>query len=196
MVEKTRERGQASSRSGFRLRLPGSRDRSARISAPRGRKRHENPDSGMAIEQRITLFHDADEGSFACTIGDAPRIRLTTYQFSGTYISLAVGLRKSDLANARAGTDLALVLDATATRPIPMFARLNLRTPEKTETLYETVLLHRSRHELRFPIDAAQIRFSQLEAGWMDLIFSRLKMSEIDIRELDYRFDQTRLRDA
>lgn len=196
MVDTTGERRRESSGPGFRLRLPGRRDRPARVEPPRGHQRYDNPGSGTAIEERITLFHDAGDARFAIVLADAPRIRLTTYQFDGSYISLAVGLRKSDLRHARPGGGLTMDLDATATRPIPMFARLNLRTPEKTETLYETVLLHRTGHELRFPMDAAQIQFSQLEAGWMDLIFSNPQMSEIDIQDLGYRFDRPGMEDV
>ena len=152
-------------------------------------RRFDEPASGTQISDRITLFHDADDGNFACVVGHDPFVRLTLYQFSGTYLSLAVALRKSDLRQARPGTELQLSMPARLTRPMTIFARLNLRTPEQTETLYETLVLYEHRPDIRFPLDGVRVPHDQIEAGWVDVIFSDPAMAEVNLASLDVSVD-------
>ncbi|MFK7942714.1 MAG: DUF6478 family protein [Paracoccaceae bacterium] len=168
------------------LRLPGKAARKS-VKSP-GFRRFDAPAGGTEIANRITLFHDADGGNFACTVSERPWIRLTAYQFSGSYLSLAMALRKADLRQVRPGAVMAVHLDATATRPITAFARLNLRSAEQTETLYETLVLDAAPHDLRFALDGVRMVFSEISAGWLDLIFSDPGMTEIDIRGLSVSF--------
>ena len=168
------------------LRLPGTRG--GRGKAKPGYHRLENPSSGTEIADSITLFHDAAAGAFACTVGSGPWIRLTAYRFEGSYLSLAMNLRKSDLRRVRPGTDLLFGLNAAATRPMTVYTRLNLRSAERTETLYETVVLHERRHDLRFALDGIRLPYGRIAGGWLDLIFSEPAMREVDIRGMEVSF--------
>lgn len=185
------ERRRSWRKGGIGVRLPVSRSARRVDQAPQYR-RFDTPDGGTEITDRVTLFHDATDGLFTCTVGSEPWIRLTLYQFAGSYLSLAVGLRKSDLRQLRPGIVMAFRLDATASRPLAVFARLNLRSAEQTQTLYETIILHETPHDLRFELDGARVPFSDVSAGWIDLIFSDPSMREIDIRAMAVSFSKAR----
>lgn len=179
------ERRSATRKGRFGLRLPGP-DRHKHT--PPAFRRFDNPASGREVTDRVTLFHDASDALFTCTVGGDAWVRLTLYQFGGSYLSLAAGLRKSDLRQLRPGTVMTYSLDASATRPLAVFARLNLRSAEQTETLFETIVLHQEPHELRFALDGVRVPFSQVNAGWLDLIFSDPSMREIDIQSIAVSF--------
>lgn len=153
---------------------------------PNGRL--DNPVTGYQISERISLYHDdPGTGYFACTIGARPRLRLTAYQFDGSYLSLAVALRTADLQKASPGSAVVAHIEGVSSRPITVFLRLNLRTVEASGALYETLISARDPLEARFDLVGAGLPLDALEAFWLDIIFAEPEMWEIDIDRLSVR---------
>ena len=143
------------------------------------------PPSGTALTDRITLFHDSPQGNFTCMRANRPALTLTFYQFAGGYASLAIRLGKTDLKAMAPGKQAVIRFRGTVSRPLTTFCRLNVRTPELAETLYDTVVFHRDGCEVRFELDGLRGGFEQLDSAWVDLIFSEPEMAEVEINALD-----------
>lgn len=172
-------------------RARGARDETGALATPLGEAplgRLEQPVSGTHLTDRISIFHDdPGEGQFACTVGEVPELRLTVYHFGGSYASLAIALRNADLSRATPSSVVSMKLAATATRPLVVFLRLNLRAPDGTETLNDTVVLDHDVILSRFDLAGARCNLQSIEAAWLDVIFSEPEMCEIDINRLKIR---------
>lgn len=180
--------GKAGATEGRRLWRRGRKQLLNLADAPAGR--HDCPPSGTQLSQRMSLYHDEPgNGLFACTLGDRPFLRITAYQFSGSYLSLALALRKVDLERASVGSVVSVLLSGTSSRPLTVFMRLNLRSAETSETLYETVVADRVPIQTGFDLAGVRMAFETLEAVWLDVIFSEPAMWQMDIDKLHISVD-------
>ena len=134
----------------------------------------EGPATGSRLGPAATLHHDAD----APALGLAMRpggLRITTYQFAGTYLSLALDLPVQIRDALAPGCRLTVDLDATASRRLTVFLRLNLQGPRGMSVLHELAVLRQGTRRVRFDIPAD---FEPVDAAWLDIILSHPRMSE------------------
>ena len=149
-----------------------------------GRRWSFAPVPGEEICNDLTLFHDAGNSLFYWSQGRAPSLVLTTYQFLGTYVSLAAGMPAATVASLGPGSRIDVKMKITSTRPLTTFLRLNLDLPEGRELLHETLVIDRSDKHARFDLAGARGSVDSARNAWLDIIFSDPSMSEIAIKDL------------
>lgn len=148
--------------------------------------RIDNPKPGSAIADDIRLYHDADARNVAIArIDDG--LRLTVYQFRGSYLSLAVGVPGHVRARLRTGWRLIVGLTAEATRPITTFVRLNMGHRQGNGVLHEVLVVAAGARTAAFEPVASQPEWS---SAWLDIIFSHPRMTEIDLCGLNLEFEE------
>ena len=65
--------------------------------------RSEQPEAGSQICEGLTLYHDASGGLFAWQQTADRTLKLTIYQFQGSYLSLAIGIGEQVIRDMRHG---------------------------------------------------------------------------------------------
>ena len=111
-------------------------------------------------------------------------VSLETYQFSGSFLSLAIDLPKD------ASTGLSknhifevegkLVLD----HPMPVFVRLNVKHGPNVEELLQEVPHGAKRLYLEFDLGFCDLHEARVENVWLDLIFDDPAMNRIKISDM------------
>lgn len=133
----------------------------------------------------LTLFHDADNSQFYWKQGDGPSLVMTTYRFTGTYLSIAASLSEEMIDALGPGRHVAVRISATASRPMTVFVRLNIDVPGGREVLHEALVLDAGERWTLFDLDGARGALDLATAAWLDVIFSDPSMSEVSIDALD-----------
>lgn len=148
------------------------------------------PPDGAAFCDGLTVHHDAAGGVFSLmqrpvSGGANPHeIFFESYEFEGSYFSLALGVPDNLRRPAPHGEKLVLRMDLNVSRPVGLFVRMNFSRAGGVERLH-----------LGGEIDAGPARFAfdpaHVGGGvrpddrlWLDLIFSHPRMMEIAIRDL------------
>lgn len=158
----------------------------------RGRKkdavaatRFSNPETGTRVGSGTDLYHDASSGEFACTVRDDGSIVLTIYQFDGSYLSVVKALPRSQLSRCRPGRKLQLSFDASSTRPLTVFCRMNAATSEATETRHEMLVIHKGGRSAEFDLAGLGLDLHELQSVWLDVIFSEPQMTEVVLKNIN-----------
>ena len=156
-----------------------------------------SPQSGFALCDRLTLYHDAQKPRVLWRqkqVGGALDFRLTIYQFDGEYLSLAAGLPIEDCAAIVPGNRVEVVFEGGASRPLNCFLRLNLTADEHHEVLHEAFVFHQGRYHIEFDPSGLPLAFGNRLSVWLDIIFSQPAMCEINIASLDIAVHELRER--
>lgn len=141
------------------------------------------PSSGSVICDRLSIFHDASDGLFYWTQTSGLTLDFTCYQFSGSYLSLALALQDATRAEVeRCGTAL-VSLDCISSRPLTTFVRLNVVAEGFQQTLHETVVIDRGNRSVAFDLDGMPNAAGTIGNLWVDVIFTEPRMSEISISD-------------
>ncbi|MEM7189742.1 MAG: DUF6478 family protein [Pseudomonadota bacterium] len=144
----------------------------------------DGPVSGDEICPGLTIYHDAGDSLFYWRQRDL-NLEMTVYQFQGTYLSLAAGMPAAMISMLGPGRGVSATIDATASRPVTVFFRLNLDLPDGRETLHETFVLHRGERQATFDLDGVTGRLDAARDAWLDLILADPAMTELTIHNLD-----------
>ncbi|MEM7744514.1 MAG: DUF6478 family protein [Pseudomonadota bacterium] len=157
------------------------------VRPPSAPKRVRNPQSGLAMDPQLTIYHDASGGEFAAVIEEGCRVRLVIYQFDGSYLSIAAALTQAQRKLLGPGRLFDVKLEVETTRPLTVFLRLNIQAGEDGQTLYETIVVDSGERAVSFDLDGVRLAFHKIDSLWLDVIFSEPEMTEITVREVDLK---------
>lgn len=153
-----------------------------------------DPASGSAIGPDLSLFHDGAPAVLAWRQRPDPgagwgaqRLGLVVYQFTGSFLSLVVGVPPDLAARARSGMGIELGFSAQATRPITLYLRLNIDDGAHRATLHDTVLVLQGTRRVVFDLTSAAEALRGRPRIWLDLIFAEPAMAEIELGRLRLR---------
>jgi len=153
--------------------------------APIDPRRGDNPATGQEICPGFSLHHDGQVSELAWRQTPEYGLLITTDQFSGSYLSLAVALDSDAVARFAPGLGVRARIMADASRPLVMFLRLNLETEVGTDVLHEAMIIEDGEREAVFDLDAAQGSSGRMRSAWLDVIFADPRMVEIRIGGLE-----------
>ena len=143
--------------------------------------------SGTRLCRYVDLYHDGDAGAIRCAgLLDQP-FSFSCGAFGGSYLSLVTAVPEALVARFGPGKVLRLHLDASASRPITAFLRLNIGSADGHEVFYETLVVHRGRRTAAFDLDGMRLPFDARLRAWADVIFARPENTEIAIPDLRLR---------
>ncbi|MEL6479310.1 MAG: DUF6478 family protein [Pseudomonadota bacterium] len=141
--------------------------------------------SGTWICDGLDLYHDADAPGLAWaqdrSAGGAPRLRLTSYGFDGTFLSLACAINAEGAGALRPGMAIRLGFHAQASRPVALHARLNILVEEAHEHLHAQRVLTDGAQQVIFQMDALNVDLERGARAWIDLIVNRPAMLELSL---------------
>ncbi|MEM6621154.1 MAG: DUF6478 family protein [Pseudomonadota bacterium] len=143
--------------------------------------RYDNPSSGVELLPGLSCYHDAPHAEFATSVLAPGSVRLTLYQFAGSYMSLAVMVPSAVRRAFRPGCLLQIGLEIEATRPLTTFLRLNVQNAQAVEVLHETIVVGRERRNVSFDLGSLRGTDSDVKSTWLDIILSDPEFCEIDL---------------
>ena len=146
--------------------------------------RSDQPDSGSLICDGLTLYHDADAGRYSWQQTPDNKLKLTIYQFQGSYISLAIGIDEHAVRAMRHGGFLSVTQNVLSTRPLASFLRLNVQIDGRHEKMHQTFIVDRGDRTTCFDLDGLPGEFGPIDDAWLDLIFADPQMVEIVLTSL------------
>lgn len=148
------------------------------------------PANGAAFGDGLTVYHDASGGVFSLMRrpvrgGANPHeLFFESYEFEGSYFSLALGVPNDLPRPAPHGEKIVLRMDLRVSRPVDLFLRMNFSRAGVIEQIH---------HGGRADSGPALFVFDPAHVGggarpddglWLDLIFSHPRMMEIAVRDL------------
>ncbi len=140
-----------------------------------------DPASGSSVLPGTKVYHDAEHRNSLLRLGDGG-IALSVYQFSGTYLSLAMDIPGQMQGRLRPGYRLAIDIDGSASRPQTIFARLNAQTADDKIVLHEALVLSQGARRVDFDLET--LPGQGVDAAWVDIIFSRPRMVDIRLQRV------------
>lgn len=152
------------------------------------------PAPGTEVGPAVRLFHDAPEPQLVLrqvrNAGAADRapfaLSLDVYDFSGSFLSLAIDLPEAVARSLRLRHVLQLSLGLTIERPVEVFARLNVRSGPNVEQMLRQIPLEPGADGAgiaEFDLAYSRINEKRVEAAWIDVIFGRAAMNRILLRD-------------
>lgn len=157
------------------------------FSAPLPSPRSVQPSSGSAVCDGLTLYHDAKDGNFFWQQTKNNSLQLTVYQFDGSYLSLAAGMKEDQIAQLRQSGFLHVLMAVRSSRPITAFLRLNAQIDGRTEQMHQTFVIDQGTRSTSFDLDGLPGEFGPIENAWLDLILVDPRMVEIKLSSLTLR---------
>lgn len=151
------------------------------------------PEPGAALGPLLKLYHDHGPGAPQIFWRQRPdpaagwgaqALALVVYAFPGRFVSLVVEVPAELAAAAAAGHRVALSFQARATRPVPLFLRLNLMSDLGSASLHDVVILTEGARAARFDLAAAAEVLRAPARIWLDLILEAPEMVELDLARL------------
>lgn len=147
-------------------------------------RRVDQPDAGSQICNGLTLYHDAGGGLYSWHQTPDCALKLTVYQFDGSYLSLAIGIAEDVISDMRRQGYLCVSKTVTASRPIAAFLRLNVVTDGRHQQMHQTLIIDRGQRTTSFDLDGLPGEFGPIENAWLDLIFADPQMVEVTLAAL------------
>lgn len=139
----------------------------------------------------IGVFHDCPVGEIVLRqirnrqeTDIAPYgLRLETFGFRGTYLSVVVDLPPDSCADLRKQHILRLAITLQAERPLTIMARLNVKHGPNTEQILETVQPIGDEAIIDYDLATTQLNEKRIERIWIDLLIDPVPMNSITLRD-------------
>lgn len=142
----------------------------------------------------VTLFHDCEFSELTLRQLRNLReedlapygLRMDVFQFDGSFLSLVIDLPK-DMTEGLTRAHLIRVDTIIETeKPLEIFARLNIRHGPNTEQIVRELPLDDPVIMVEFDLAYSRLNEKRIERVWLDLIFERPDMNQIQIRDLTF----------
>lgn len=143
--------------------------------------RADQPASGSQICEGLTLYNDAASGLFSWQQTADKTLKLTVYQFEGSYISLAIGMGEEKIGEMCRSGLLEVKAEIESTRPIAAFLRLNVQIDGEARQMHQTFIVDHGLRKTVFDLDGLPGNSGDFENAWLDLIFADPRMIEITV---------------
>jgi len=135
------------------------------------------------------VFHDggAETVALAQRAAGAGRplaLEIETRRFGGSFLSLALDLPEEAVAGLTRRYLVGVEIRTAASRPVEIFARLNVRHGPNAETLLRSLPDREGAQTVEFDLAATRLNAARVERAWLDLICDRPGTARIRIRDL------------
>ena len=146
-----------------------------------------------ALDGETALFHDCRRPELSARqsrnpgAGDLAPFGLTVdvLHFEGSFLSLAIDLPAGAAHSLRRRHVLVLSVEMESERPLPVFARLNIRHGPDTEQIVQRVDgAAVGAAGTAFDLALLDLNEKRVEKLWIDLIFEEPRMNRILLRDL------------
>ncbi|MEM7270322.1 MAG: DUF6478 family protein [Pseudomonadota bacterium] len=149
-----------------------------------------DPASGLRPGHGLSIYHDSDGGAFAVAqrparqkdAGRRFELFFESYEFRGSYLSLALGV-PDHVRRPKTAEALVADLDIQASRQVKTFLRLNMKGAGSSDTLHADGVLGDGPKRFQFDMSFAAFEPGERDQIWLDVIFDRPRMVEIAIRD-------------
>lgn len=157
------------------------------------------PRPGMAsvasksmLGSEVTLFHDCNQSELSLRqVRNRKEEDLAPYglcmdvfRFDGSFLSLVVDLPGDAMNGLQKSHLIALHTRLEAEKPLPIFARLNIRHGPNTDQLVRELPMDDIAMTVEFDLAYSKINDKRVEHAWIDLIFDGPDMNQIMVRDL------------
>ena len=153
-----------------------------------------SPPTRTQIGPEVELFHDCPRSEI--TLRQVRNLReedlapyglqLEVYGFSGSFLSLAVGMPPEAVAGMQRRHLIRMAAIIEMEKPLELFARLNVRHGPNTEQVVLEVPARGGEVVVEFDLAYSQVNDKRIERMWLDLIFEGPEMNQIIIRDLNF----------
>jgi hypothetical protein len=148
--------------------------------------------SKSRIGSELALFHDCSASEMTLRQVRNSReedfapfgIQLDVFNFTGSFLSLAVELPSDAVEGLKREHIIRLTLIVDSERPQEMFARLNLRHGPNTEQIVRELDLSTRELFVEFDLFYTNFKDKRAQSLWFDLIFESPSMNQITIRDI------------
>lgn len=147
--------------------------------------------SGTQIAEGTSLYHDANMAdvllrqSHAQTANAAPfQLSVEVADFDGGYVSLAIGLPASEIANVERSDLIRLDLSYSSDHPVNVLARTNIKIGPNTEQITREVDPTRVKPVVEFDLFYADLETLEITDVWVDIIFEKPVMNLITLHDV------------
>ena len=148
--------------------------------------------SPHVLSEGVTLFHDCarSEITLRQMRNDYPDIAagfstvLDVYRFDGSFLSLVLSLPEAGVCGLNRNHYYTLRARVAWENPIEIYARLNVQHGPNTEQMVRQLDLTRGDGLAEFDLAYGSINEKRVEKAWIDLIFERPAMNQVQIHDL------------
>lgn len=139
-----------------------------------------------------TLFHDAPDSEITARQLRNTResdlapygLRLDLFHFGGSFLSLALDLPDEAVQGLRLRHLIRLETVLELERPMPLYARLNIRQGPNTEQVALSLVQDGDEAVAEFDLAYTRMVETRVEKLWIDLIFEQPQMNRITLRDV------------
>ncbi|NIZ11147.1 hypothetical protein HCZ97_17155 [Pseudooceanicola sp. HF7] len=150
--------------------------------------------SGEELGAEVQLFHDCDWPEVILHQMRNQRedvlapycLRMEVFGFEGSFLSLAVNLPQEAATGLTRRHLVSVSADVTLERPVPIYARLNIKHGPNTEQLVEPLPWHSEESLVEFDLAYSSINEKRIEQVWVDIIFDDPAMNAVILRDLTF----------
>ncbi len=145
-----------------------------------------------SVDGQVTLFHDCDLSEIGLRqvrnrqANDlAPYgLNIEVFGFNGTFLSLSIELPPDAACGMTRQHLMRLDAMVECERPLEAFARLNIQHGPNAEKVLRELDVSKESVGVDFDLAFANLNEQRIEKIWLDLIFSKPQMNQINLRDL------------
>ncbi|EAQ03743.1 hypothetical protein OB2597_10886 [Pseudooceanicola batsensis HTCC2597] len=160
--------------------------------APLARRGMASVDGTSQIDDQVSVHHDCIRSELSLRQVRNTReadlapfgLRLEVFSFEGSFLSLVAELPPEALKGLERRHLIRLSLSVALEKPLEIFARLNILHGPNTEQIVRELPAEGEEKMVEFDLAYSELNEKRLEKAWIDLIFERPDMNQIEIRDL------------
>ena len=140
--------------------------------------------TGLILSEKVSLHHDADAHPPGVTQAAAGGVEITTPEFDGGFLSLALGMTRREVADIHNHDIIRLTVSLHVSQPLRCYARLTLLSGPNHEALPLEMAEVEGNHMVEWDLFFSNFDPLRGHDAWIDLIFENPIDATIRIDDL------------